>query len=90
MRGRSPQAVAWRQGNVSRGLTGSSERPGRPQGREDQEQAEQENDRRPALTPGERPGKLTRADKKEHACSTCHGESMEIAIIDKLWKIPAK
>ena len=35
-------------------------------------------------------GKLTRADKKEHACSTCHGESMEVAIIDKLWKIPAK
>jgi len=33
-------------------------------------------------------GKLSRSDKKEHACSTCHGESMEVAIIDKLWKIP--
>ncbi|NUQ79434.1 MAG: hypothetical protein HUU21_38480, partial [Polyangiaceae bacterium] len=31
--------------------------------------------------------KLTRADKKEMECSTCHGEAMELKIIEKLWKI---
>jgi hypothetical protein len=34
--------------------------------------------------------KLTRADKKDHECSTCHGEGMETKIIEKLWKIPAQ
>ena len=32
-------------------------------------------------------GKLTRADKKEHACTGCHGETMEGKIIATLWKI---
>jgi hypothetical protein len=31
--------------------------------------------------------KLTRADKKDMECSTCHGEAMETKIIEKLWKI---
>lgn len=31
--------------------------------------------------------KLTRADKKEMECSTCHGEAVELKIIEKLWKI---
>jgi hypothetical protein len=34
--------------------------------------------------------KLTRADKKEHACSTCHGEALELKIFDKMWKVSAK
>lgn len=34
--------------------------------------------------------KLTRADKKDHTCSSCHGEEMETKIIEKLWKISAK
>jgi hypothetical protein len=34
--------------------------------------------------------KLTRADKKDHACATCHGEEMEMQIIDKLWKVSAR
>jgi hypothetical protein len=34
--------------------------------------------------------KLTRADKKDHECSTCHGEGMEMKIIEKIWKVPAK
>jgi hypothetical protein len=33
-------------------------------------------------------GKFSRSDKKEHECSTCHGEAMELKIIDKLWAIP--
>jgi hypothetical protein len=37
-------------------------------------------------------GKLTRADKKEHDCSTCHGAGAqpEPKIIEKLWGIKAK
>jgi hypothetical protein len=31
--------------------------------------------------------KLTRADKKDMECSTCHGEALELKIIEKLWKI---
>jgi hypothetical protein len=31
--------------------------------------------------------KLTRADKKEMECATCHGEALELKIIEKLWKI---
>jgi hypothetical protein len=34
--------------------------------------------------------KLTRADKKDMECSTCHGDTMELKIIENLWKIPAK
>lgn len=34
--------------------------------------------------------KLNRADKKDHACSTCHGEDMETKIFEKSWKISAK
>jgi len=34
--------------------------------------------------------KLTRADKKDHECSTCHGDAMEMKIIEKLWGIAAK
>jgi hypothetical protein len=34
--------------------------------------------------------KLTRADKKETECATCHGEAVELKIFDKLWKAPAK
>lgn len=32
--------------------------------------------------------KLTRADKKDNSCETCHGPDMEMKIIEKLWKIP--
>jgi hypothetical protein len=32
--------------------------------------------------------KLTRADKKENECSTCHGDEMEMKIIERLRKIP--
>lgn len=32
--------------------------------------------------------KLTRADKKENECSSCHGDAMELKIIEKLWNIP--
>jgi hypothetical protein len=32
--------------------------------------------------------KLTRADKKENECTTCHGDAVELKIIEKLWKIP--
>src|SRR5262249_20109724 len=35
-------------------------------------------------------GKLTRADKKEHDCTTCHGPGPEPKIIEKLWRIKAK
>jgi hypothetical protein len=37
-------------------------------------------------------GKLTRADKKDHDCSTCHGpgKDPEPKIIEKLWGIKAK
>ena len=35
-------------------------------------------------------GKLTRADKKEHDCSTCHGNGPEPKIIEKLWGIAPK
>ncbi|MEO7327663.1 MAG: hypothetical protein ABI193_03725 [Minicystis sp.] len=35
-------------------------------------------------------GKLSRADKKEHGCVTCHGDDMQMKIIEKSWKIPAK
>lgn len=31
--------------------------------------------------------KLTRADKKDHDCGTCHGDAMEMKIIANLWKI---
>ena len=34
--------------------------------------------------------KLTKADKKEMECSTCHGDAMEMKIIEKVWGIPAK
>jgi Cytochrome c7 and related cytochrome c len=32
--------------------------------------------------------KLTRADKKDNNCETCHGPDMETKIIAKLWKVP--
>lgn len=32
--------------------------------------------------------KLTRADKKDMECGTCHGDTMELKIIEKLWAIP--
>lgn len=31
--------------------------------------------------------KLTRADKKDVECSTCHGDDMELKVIEKMWKI---
>lgn len=34
--------------------------------------------------------KLTRADKKEMECTTCHSDSMEMKIIEKVWGIAAK
>jgi hypothetical protein len=34
--------------------------------------------------------KLNRADKKDHVCSSCHGEDMETKIFEKIWKIPPK
>jgi len=34
--------------------------------------------------------KLTKADKKEMECTTCHSDTMEMKIIEKLWGIPAK
>jgi hypothetical protein len=33
-------------------------------------------------------GKLTRADKKDHECATCHTDALETKIFEKLWKIP--
>ncbi len=35
-------------------------------------------------------GKLTRADKKPHDCSGCHGNPPELAVIEKVWHIAAK
>jgi hypothetical protein len=35
-------------------------------------------------------GKLTRADKKDQECGSCHGDGMEFHILEKLWGIPAK
>jgi len=35
-------------------------------------------------------GKLTRADKKPHDCSACHGEAAELKIFEKLWGIADK
>ncbi|HSO00752.1 MAG TPA: hypothetical protein VLS89_20810 [Candidatus Nanopelagicales bacterium] len=32
--------------------------------------------------------KLTLADKSDMECSTCHGDTMELKIIEKLWNIP--
>ncbi|KYF74319.1 hypothetical protein BE11_02190 [Sorangium cellulosum] len=32
--------------------------------------------------------KLARADKEDMECGTCHGDAMEIKIIEKLWNIP--
>lgn len=34
--------------------------------------------------------KLTRADKREHSCTGCHGDDMQMKIIEKIWMIPAK
>lgn len=34
--------------------------------------------------------KLTRADKQENGCATCHGTPMQPDIIEKLWGIAAK
>lgn len=34
--------------------------------------------------------KLTRADKKEMECTTCHTDTMEMKIIEKVWGIAAK
>lgn len=31
-------------------------------------------------------GHMARADKKSHECGTCHGDTMEMAIFDKLWQ----
>ena len=31
--------------------------------------------------------KMARADKKDHGCSTCHGDTMEMKIQDKLWNV---
>lgn len=31
--------------------------------------------------------KLSRADKKDNECSTCHGDDVEPKIIEKMWKI---
>jgi hypothetical protein len=30
---------------------------------------------------------LARADKKSQECGTCHGDTMEMAIFDKMWKV---
>ncbi len=32
-------------------------------------------------------GKLVRADKKAHDCTTCHGDAAELKIFEKLWGI---
>ncbi|AKT40892.1 hypothetical protein [Chondromyces crocatus] len=32
--------------------------------------------------------KLSRADKADMECSTCHGDAMELKIVQNLWKIP--
>jgi hypothetical protein len=34
--------------------------------------------------------KLTRADKKDNECSSCHGDTMELKIIEKVWGIAKK
>lgn len=34
--------------------------------------------------------KLSRADKKDLGCTTCHGEDMQMKIIARLWNIPEK
>ncbi|WP_437683791.1 hypothetical protein [Sorangium sp. So ce131] len=33
-------------------------------------------------------GKLSRANKEDMECGTCHGDAMETKIIEKLWNIP--
>ena len=33
---------------------------------------------------------LARADKKATECGTCHGDTMEMKIFDKMWKVAAK
>ena len=33
---------------------------------------------------------FSRADKKSQECSSCHGDTFEMKIFDKLWKVPAK
>ena len=30
---------------------------------------------------------MARADKKDHGCATCHGDTMEMKIFDKMWKV---
>jgi hypothetical protein len=30
---------------------------------------------------------LARSDKKDHGCSTCHGDTMEMKIFDKMWQV---
>lgn len=35
-------------------------------------------------------GKLARADGKEQSCATCHGDGMEMHIVEKLWGIAPK
>lgn len=32
-------------------------------------------------------GHLARADKASHECGTCHGDTMEMKIFDKLWEV---
>lgn len=32
-------------------------------------------------------GKMARADKKDHACGTCHGDTMEMKVFDKMWQV---
>lgn len=31
-------------------------------------------------------GHMARADKKDHGCATCHGDTMEMKIFDKMWQ----
>jgi hypothetical protein len=32
-------------------------------------------------------GHMERTDKKDHACGTCHGDTMEMKVFDKLWLV---
>ena len=35
-------------------------------------------------------GHFSRADKKSQECSSCHTDTFEMKIFDKVWKVSAK
>jgi hypothetical protein len=32
-------------------------------------------------------GHMARTDKKDHGCGTCHGDTMEMKVFDKMWQV---